>query len=132
MSCSHNNDDCNCGEAVFNRLPTIVTELRCQCPDPKWVSFWNVGIKSIGYYCLHCGKPHRNALVNHYFKCEQCESYYTLDYRQLDLAVEDNLNRPQGSPLWLAWPPRYYLCGRCDPDVKAALLRHSASGVRFS
>jgi hypothetical protein len=133
LVCKHTDpEECVSGQDGIDLLPTSVLGMGCTCTTPKWVAFRRNGIPTIGYYCLTCGAPHEYALFHHFFQCEQCDQYYVIDYRQLPV-VDVPSYCPANSPLWIQWPPRYYLCESCDPNgLFLALRRPSTARVSFS
>lgn len=113
-----------CGEAVYSRLPSYVTEhLTCHCRDEKdyredVATLSSIGIPRIGHYCTLCGKPTRYTIVDHYFTCEGCDSFYTYDYRKF--------TEPPPK-----WPLPNLLCERCDVHVPDAVSRRRRTGIVF-
>ena len=118
-------DPCNCGEAVFKRLPLLVTELACTC-ERDWRErtrpISEIGVRNSGTHCLDCGKPTRYSIAYHHFICEGCESYFTFNYNDFPPA-------PYGS---VSWPPKNLLCKACDINVPHPISRRRRSAISFS
>lgn len=97
---------CMCGVGVYRRLPTAVTELRCKCIDPDFVSSLTVGVDAICTFCRNCGNLHFTSLSMNTYTCEGCGRYFTYDLRQF----------PVGTPRFKL-PLPHTLCRRCDVPV---------------
>lgn len=104
-----------CGITVWKRLPLVVTEMICKCNKNYYERVASISAKggSLGTYCLDCGKPLICCIHRSYFTCESCYSFFTYDWREIEVV------------------PKNLLCKDCDVPV-TRLVNRRAGGVSFS
>lgn len=111
----HGDSSHNCGIAVWKELPLLVTEMICKCNKNYYEHFASISAKggSLGTYCLDCGFPSICSINRNYYSCEECNKFFTYDWRTIE------------------YVPPVKLCKDCDVPV-TTLRRSGSTRVSFS